>query len=248
METTQRETGAGPNAEASKVMPTYVVLDTSTSMRPHARLLNDTLVEIVDTFFTSPKLAEFIHLSIISFNTEPHLVMGMTEMANLTAVPRVECNGMTNYAAMFDLVRDQIDIDLQNLKATGVRVLRPVVFMLTDGEPTDGDRQGQLPTDSPAPPWLRAHQRLTDRAWRPYPRIIVYGFGDVTRAESVLKQVATTALYMAEKGIKDQEALASALTSMLNSFVTSANAQQLMLPEQVEGYRSVPLDFVDHLS
>jgi uncharacterized protein YegL len=218
-----------------KGLPTYVVLDTSGSMAPFEELLNGTLTEIVDTLFTSPKVSDFIHLSIISFNTSPHVVVEMTEISQLTALPTVSCDGVTNFAPMFQLLRECIEDDIPKLSDKGVAVTRPVIFLLTDGNPTD----------RPKGDWAKALASLTDPAWRPHPHIITYGFGDAS--EAVLKKVSTLAAYIAEQGHQDanKKALSSALNSLLTSLVASAAAQRLLVPEEVSGFRSVPLDFVD---
>jgi len=215
-------------------LPAYVVLDTSASMRPYQDLLNATLTEIYDTLMTSPQVQEFVHLAIITFNTSPHLVLGITDLDTLTSLPTVTCGGSTNYQPMFELVRQRIEIDVPNLSRAGINVLRPVVFLLTDG----------APTDKPADGWMTALSKLTDPQWRRHPHIVTYGFG--ASSETVLKRVSTLAAYLAESSTGNREALASALSSLLSSLVTSAQNQQLQVPEEVAGYRSVPLDYVEY--
>ncbi|MEO3859351.1 VWA domain-containing protein [Acrocarpospora sp. B8E8] len=216
-------------------LPTYVVLDTSGSMEPFEALLNETLTEIVDTLYSNPKVSDFIHLSIVSFNTAPHLVLEMTEISQLTALPTVACGGITNLAPMFSLIRERIEQDIPNLRDRGVNVLRPVVFLLTDG----------IPTDQPEGLWQLAHAELIDPAWRRHPHIITYGFGNAS--EAVLRKVSTLNAYIAEKGREDEnkKALSAALTSLLHSLVASAAAKRLLVPEEVSGFKSVQLDYVD---
>ncbi|MEU6812967.1 VWA domain-containing protein [Streptomyces sp. NPDC046831] len=216
-----------------KGLPAYLVLDTSKSMKPHERLLNETLLKIYDTLYTSPQLSEFIHLSVLSFNTQPHLVTAMTDIEVLQTLPTVTCDGLTNIGPMCELLRARITEDVRTLAEAGTEVLRPVVFLLTDG----------LPTDKPSGSWKRDLDALQDRSWKPRPNIITYGFGDAS--ESVLSTIATAAAYIAEDGDGDNgAALAEAMESLLNSLVASARVQSLQIPEEVEGYRTLPLDFV----
>jgi uncharacterized protein YegL len=223
----QRETGR------RKGLPTYLVLDTSGSMKPFEQLLNATLTEVVDTLYASPRVAEFIHLSIVSFNTRPHVVLPMTDISQLTGLPVVECQGRTQYGAMFDLLRDRIDGDIGGLQAGGVQAYRPVVFLLTDGIPSDGGT------------WRSSFAALRDPGWRRRPGLVSYGFG--TASEAVLEEVSTLAAYIAEPGREEEnkKALSRALTSVMRTLVASASAQQLQLPHEVEGYKSVPLEFAD---
>lgn len=211
----------------AKGLPCYLVLDTSASMSPYERLLNETLRDIYDTLITSPQMMEFIHLSILAFNTRPSVIAGMISIDALDKVPVVSCGGNTNYAPMFDLVRQRIDIDVPNLAEARINVLRPVVFLLTDGEPTDESSQE----------WQEALRRLTDDEWRRHPHMITYGFG--TASDSVLTAVGKKAAYAAEERTSNSEALILALSSMLNSMVTSARSRQFQLPNSVQGMRTL---------
>lgn len=227
-----------PNAELaapykSKGLPAYLVLDTSWSMQDFEKLLNDTLLHIYDTLFTSPQTSEFIHLSVVSFNTQAHVVTPMTDIEELQSLPTVTCSGLTNFLPMFELVRSQIDSDVRTLADGGTEVLRPVMFLLTDG----------APTDEPPGAWQEGLKLLHDHDWKPWPHIITYGFGGAS--VNVLRQVSTVAAYLAESDAEGTaEALSAALASLLNSLVASAKARQLQVPEEVKGYKSVPLDYV----
>ncbi|MDX3532182.1 VWA domain-containing protein [Streptomyces sp. ID05-39B] len=217
----------------TKGLPAYLVLDTSTSMKPYERLLNETLLTIYDTLYTTPQLSEFIHLSVVSFNTMPHVVASMTDIEALESLPTVSCGGWTNVGPMCELLRARITEDVSALAGDGVQVLRPVVFLLTDG----------LPTDKPSGAWKQHLDALQDRSWKPWPHIITYGFGDAS--ESVLSTIATAAAYIAEDpGGDNGEALSQAMSSLLNSLVASARAQSLQVPEEVAGYRTLPTDYV----
>lgn len=220
----------GTKGSGASGLPTYVILDTSASMAPHQELLNETLEEIYDTLISSPQVMEFVHLSVIAFNTTPNVVVGITELEGLQRLPEVSCGGSTNYAPMFELLKAQIDRDVPTLSATGINVFRPVVFLLTDGGPTD--ISAQL--------WDDALAKVKDPAWRLHPHIITYGFGDT--GEAVLKRVATLAAYLAENGTDNRQALSSALSSLLKSLVSTAEKRELQVPISVPGYRSVALD------
>ncbi|MFD3308177.1 hypothetical protein [Streptomyces sp. NPDC058694] len=218
----------------AKGLPAYLVLDTSSSMRAFEKLLNDTLLSIYDTLFTSPQTSEFIHLSVMSFNTQSYLVTPMTDIEQLQDLPTVTCEGLSNFGPMFRLVRDRITEDIQQLTSSGTQVLRPVVFLLTDG----------IPTDKPAGIWQRDLDSLRDPTFKAHPNIITYGFGDAR--EVVLRRISTLAAYLADdEGGHTAEALGAALSSLLNSLVASARVRQLQVPEEVKGYKTVDLDFLD---
>jgi uncharacterized protein YegL len=211
-------------------LPTYLVIDTSESMEPHTRLLNDTLNHIYDTVIESPSVSEFAHISLISFNTTAHLVLEMTDLEQVSALPVLTCSGRTSYGDAFDLVRERIQVDLPRLKGEGKAVLRPVMFFLTDGAPTD-DR------------WETAFLSLTDRGWPAYPHVITFGFGNAD--PKVLSKVATTKAFLAEPDIEDEQALSAVLAGLLNSLVSSAATQSLQLPASLEGFIQIPKDYMD---
>ncbi|MFF7330166.1 hypothetical protein [Streptomyces sp. NPDC008150] len=222
------------NSYKARGLPTYLVLDTSTSMKGFEKLLNDTLLHIYDTLFTRPEISEFIHLSVISFNTAAHVVTPMTDIEQLQNLPTVTCSGATNFLPMAQLVRDQIDHDVETLSASSVAVLRPVVFLLTDG----------APTDRPVGTWMNGVDLLQDPGWKRHPHIVTYGFGSAS--EQVLSKLATVAAYLAEGDMASTgEALSAALASLLNSLVASAKVRQLQVPQEISEFRTLPLDLMD---
>ncbi|MFF4697538.1 vWA domain-containing protein [Streptomyces chattanoogensis] len=229
------ENPSSGTAYKRKALPAYLVLDTSGSMEPYEALLNKTLLSIYDTLYVSPQVSEFVHLSVLSFSTMPHVVTPMTDIEELESLPSVTCSGLTNFGPMFHLLRGRIESDLLMLRDAGSQVVRPVVFLLTDG----------IPTDEPDDAWLADYQELRDPAWKPRPQFITYGFGQAS--EAVLKRISTAAAYLAEDASEEATAaaLTGALTSMLNSLVASAKSRRLEIPQAVKGYRSVPLDDVE---
>jgi uncharacterized protein YegL len=214
----------------AKGLPVYAALDTSGSMEPYVQKLNDTLHHIYDTLDTSPQLSEFIHLSVISFNTLPKLVSPITGLRDVEMLPTVTCGGLTNFGPLFRMLRDQIDADVPALHDQGIQVLRPVVFLLTDG----------VPSDEPEGSWEVDLKELRDPEWKPHPHIITFGFNQA-RAQ-FLGQIATVAAFAAEPGAENSALLSTAMSGLLNSLVASGKTRQLQVPEEVEGYRSVPLE------
>ncbi|MEU3457696.1 VWA domain-containing protein [Micromonospora sp. NPDC006766] len=214
----------------SKVLPTYLVVDTSSSMKPQEQLLNDTVDHVFDVLGNSPRVSEFAHISIVTFNTDTHVVLAMADIDQVSQLPMIRCGGSTNYGRMFQVVKQRIDADIDDLRNLGRAVLRPAVFILTDGAPMDKN-------------WAGDFSALTDKGFRRRPHIISYGFGNANAA--VLGKIATKAAYLATEVDNEKEAIVSMLTSLLNTLVTSANSQELRIPDQVDGYTRVPIEYVD---
>jgi uncharacterized protein YegL len=201
-------------------------------MSEHQTILNDTLAEILLTLYKNPRISEFVHLSIITFNVQPHVVLKMTELSQLKRKPELTCRGVTNFAPMFELLYDRINLDVPILQSKGYNVLRPVVLLLTDGAPSDRDNA-----------WIKPHRTLTDKDWPLYPRIVGFGFGDAV--EEILKRMATLRTYMADPARgSNAEALSEAMSGMLNTMVASAQARELRLPAEIAGFHTVPEEFV----
>ncbi|MDI6104633.1 VWA domain-containing protein [Actinoplanes sp. NEAU-A12] len=214
----------------SRCLPAYMVIDTSYSMKSQEQLLNDTVDHVFEQLSSRPMVSEFAHISIITFNSDAHVVLEMTDIDQVQHLPTISCQGGTSYGKAFQLVRQRIDVDVTQLHAAGRAVLRPAVFILTDGAPTDSN-------------WAADFATLTDQGFRRRPHIIAYGFGAANPA--VLGKIATKAAFVAKDTENEKEAIVSMLTSLLNTLVTSASAQEFRIPEQADGYERVPIEFVD---
>jgi uncharacterized protein YegL len=219
-----------PDSYQQKCLPTYLVIDVSTSMQPYQAILNRTLDKLHAELVGSPRVSEFAQISIVAFSTKPWVVIDMTDLENVPVMPEVTCSGKTNYGEAFALVRECIERDLPALRAQGLATFRPAVFFITDGEPTD-------------PGWEAAFDRLVDPAWPRHPHVIAYGCGEAS--DAVLRRIGTKGAFAADGGIGQEEALATAISSLVNSLVASARAEEMRIPEHVPGYRSVGQEYVD---
>jgi uncharacterized protein YegL len=220
----------GSYAGKTKCLPTYLLLDTSSSMVDHEKTLNETLEHVYLSLVESPRVAEFAHISIITFNTDPHLVLEMTDIEEISAVPALSCGGATNFGSAFDLLNERINIDVPALKSAGMAVLRPAAFLLTDGQPTDTN-------------WAARFSALVDPAWSRRPHVITFGFGDAT--SEIIGSMATKAAFLAKNNLQEKEALTTMLTTLLNTLVASAPAGELVIPTDLPGFERVPVDYVE---
>ena len=220
-----------------KCLPTYILIDTSSSMKPSQDTLNETVESLYDELIMSPRICDFAAISIITFSTDAHVVLGMTDIQRLTALPQLECAGVTNFNRAFQTVRSCIDRDVDQLNAAGREVLRPVVFVLTDGQPTDD--AGHI-----TQAWRQDYDRLVDRSWRRHPNIVPFGFGGAT--VDVLKDMATIngAAFLARDPSKS-DALRKIFATLLSTLVASAQSNELRLPAEVDGFVRVNQDVID---
>jgi uncharacterized protein YegL len=140
-------------------LPTYVVIDASSSMKPHEAVLNATLSRLHYNLATNPRVSEFARVCVIAFSTDVHVVIPMSDMEQVPAMPEVICGGRTEYGKTFDQLRQCIEQDVSNLRTQQFSVLRPTIFFLTDGGPTDAH-------------WQTSFRTLVDRSWPRHPHVI----------------------------------------------------------------------------
>ena len=218
-------------------LPVYIMIDTSHSMTPFEDVLNETIESLYDELITSPRISEFAFVSILSYNTDAEVVLQMTDLQSLDALPQLACGGVTNFVKALQLLRGRIEEDIPWLSDAGREVLRPVAFLLTDGQSTDD--QGHLSDN-----WRSEYAAVVDKSYRRHPNMVPFGYGAATAAD--LKDISTIpgAAFLA-KGGQTGDALRKIIPALLNTLVASAKDHQLRLPAEVDGFIRVSPEIVD---
>lgn len=205
------------------VLPFYVLADVSYSMTQSRdgvtplQTLNDLVPHIKDALDENPMLGDKVRFSLVDFADEAHVQIPLCDLLKVdaSAIPTLEARGGTSFAAAFRATRTQLDSDVRQLKADGHKVHRPVVFFLTDGEPTDADGE-----------WQAAWAELTDASFVARPNIIPFGI-DQARKE-VLDQIVYPAgkmrSFVAADGTKPSDAIRSMAEVLIGSIVASASS------------------------
>lgn len=218
-------------------LPVYIVIDTSQSMSAFEDVLNDTIESLYDDLITSPRISEFAHVSILSYNTDAEVVLQMTDLQSMDALPQLQCGGVTNFVKALRLLRERIEEDVPQLNEAGREVLRPVAFLLTDGQPTD--EIGRLSEN-----WKPDYAALVDRSYRRHPNVVPFGYGNATA--DILSEVSTIpgAAFLAKEG-GTADALRKIIPALLNTLVASARDNELRLPTEVDGFIRVSPEIVE---
>lgn len=162
---------SGPinSSEGLVVLPVYLVVDTSASLRDEIDSLNEAVAGFFRSLAHDPTLADMVRLCLIEFSSESTTVVPLRDPTAVSTVPTLIAGGMTNYSAAFNLVRQEILADVAELKHQGFRVFRPLMFFLSDGVPTD-------------PSWPTALDALRSPEFRQGPTIVAVGFGSADPA------------------------------------------------------------------
>jgi uncharacterized protein YegL len=220
-------------------LPVYVVIDTSLSMKPFEDVLNESIETLYDELITSPRISDFAHISILSYNTDAEVVLHMTDLQSLEALPQFECGGVSNFSKAIDLVRQLIDEDVPRLRSAGREVLRPIVFLLTGSQPTNehGDSN-----DS----WKRGYALLVDNSYPFHPNVVPFGYGSAS--SDIINEISTIpgAAFLATAN-GTGEALQRIIPTLLNTIVASARNDELRLPTEVEGFIRVSEEIIDSM-
>jgi uncharacterized protein YegL len=129
----------------SALWPFYLVVDVSWSMSLAGKIeAADRMVSsIVDTLARDP-VAATIRFGLVEFSDDARIRLPLGDIAAVKGgPPKFTARAGTSFQSAFTLLRDAIPKDLTRLAATRTRTIirRPTVFLLTDGGPTDDERE-----------------------------------------------------------------------------------------------------------
>lgn len=123
-------------------LPVYLVLDTSGSMygEPIEAVKNG-VQTLISTLRSDPYALETAFISIITFNTNAQQVTPLTELASFQQ-PTIDAGGCTALGGALELLAQKIDAEVTKTTAEQKGDWKPLVFLMTDGEPTDDITHG----------------------------------------------------------------------------------------------------------
>ena len=123
-------------------LPVYLLLDTSGSMggEPIEALKNGVQI-LVSTLRQDPYALETACLSVITFDSEARQLAPLTELSNFQT-PVIAASGVTALGAALGLLAERIDAEVAKSSADAKGDWKPLVFIMTDGVPTDDWQAG----------------------------------------------------------------------------------------------------------
>lgn len=118
-------------------LPVYILLDTSGSMygEPIEAVKNGVQV-LVSTLRTDPYALETAYLSIITFDSSAKQITPLTELSSFQQ-PNISANGCTALGEALALLANRVDAEVTKSTMEKKGDWKPLVFIMTDGEPTD---------------------------------------------------------------------------------------------------------------
>jgi len=123
-------------------LPVYLLLDTSGSMSGEPiQAVENGMQMLVSALRQDPQALEAAYLSVITFNSNANQVVPMTDLASFQ-MPTLNASGSTELGAALSLVTNCANKEI--IKSTPEKKgdWRPLVFLMTDGEPTDNWQNG----------------------------------------------------------------------------------------------------------
>ena len=123
-------------------LPVYLLIDTSGSMHGEAiEAVRNGLQVLVSALRQDPYALETAYLSVITFDSSARQITPLTELVNFQT-PDIQAGGTTAMGAALSLLADCIRREVVQGSAEQKGDWKPVVFLLSDGAPTDSIAKG----------------------------------------------------------------------------------------------------------
>ncbi len=123
-------------------LPVYLLLDCSGSMfgEPIEAVKNGVQL-LVSTLRQDPYALETAFLSIITFDSSANQIVPLTELSAFQ-LPNINATGCTALGEALSLLANRVDIEVTKTTPDQKGDWKPLVFLMTDGEPTDDLNKG----------------------------------------------------------------------------------------------------------
>jgi uncharacterized protein YegL len=123
-------------------LPVYLLLDTSGSMMGEPISAVETGVQtLISALRQDPYALETAYLSVITFDSDAKQIVPLTELTAFQ-MPSIHATGTTALGGALSLLANRINAEIVKTTAEKRGDWKPLVFIMTDGVPTDSWQNG----------------------------------------------------------------------------------------------------------
>jgi uncharacterized protein YegL len=160
-------------------LPVYILIDCSESMIGEGlTAVRAGVTQMLSVLRQDPHALETAYISIISFGASAQVLVSLTEITNVHE-PKLILSQGTALGAAIDLLTQQISKEVIKSSDKSKCDYRPIVILLTDGQPTDN--------------WRSAKKRFDDKIGKNVANFYVVGCGQAIDYKS-LSQISDIVL------------------------------------------------------
>lgn len=197
-------------------LPVYLVLDTSGSMSGTAiDAVREGVKMIVTQLRKDPQALETVHIGVITFDSDARQVVPLTDLMSFKE-PHIEANGSTSLGSALRTLCTSVDAEVKKGSASQKGDWKPMVFLMTDGEPTDQ--------------WESAIADIKKRSWGAF---VACGSGPGAKTEP-LKKITETVLLLHDTHDLNQ------FFKWVTSSIKTASASMKMIPADPNAMTQLP--------
>ena len=196
-------------AQRSRRLPVYILADRSGSMDGDPIVaVNQGLQLLKNDLEQEPRAIQSVWISVVSFGSSATIDVPLTELMAFNP-PTLSASGTTQLGEALDLLDRAIDND--RIASTGSHTgdYRPLVFLFTDGEPTDD--------------WREPARRLKHRTTSRTANIIAVGCGVDVNTDT-LKDITESVMLMENTTAGDFQRLLRWISQSVKSASKSAGS------------------------
>lgn len=118
-------------------LPVYLVLDCSGSMTGEPiEACRQGVKALLADLRNDPQALETAYLSVITFSSSAQQVCPLTELTSFTE-PTLTASGSTALGEALKVLKDSIEREVRKSTPTQKGDWKPLIFLMTDGQPTD---------------------------------------------------------------------------------------------------------------
>lgn len=167
--------------QPTRRLPVFLLLDVSASMcGAPIMAVNEGIKLLHDQLMETPTAVETVWVSVITFGTKAILRLPLTPLTSFDHF-ELEAGGTTSLGAAFNILEQSLDNEVRAGSDTEKGDWRPLVYLLTDGDPTDD--------------WEAIVQRVKDRSEKKVGSIIALACGEDVDINT-LKMITDTVVRM----------------------------------------------------